>query len=589
MAIIGSRTEYDSDLPLEKLFIARLQQNNHAPLPVRQQIFSDFATIFSEHTSPIQDPASVFAILNDYLNIEQNTDNEFLAEITNYTASLVKKTAAQLKILYSRNDHKRHVQSILSQLCKNLEVNSIPALRATIQCMGNVIRHTDDKTTVMESLISVGFLSRNITIRNQLIRYFRTYLEHRYLPPDEECFQKIISTLGLLLSYPESRIMASKVLKKIQEYVGNEMFVDHLNYCESDIQKSLIRELELEGIIEIEDDETVVDENEINNNKIDIESVGSALSSARSSFSNHSITDSQHSKKSNNSRVNSVTSPDSTRSNSRPSSRNSKVSKTSQESLESKDSTTNTAIMKFGLTHRQVFYGIVHSDQRVQIRSLSQLLQTLSDVAKQQTINKLDSKQLKELTDFLQFPIANNANNESNQLAINSLAIVIENSNPIEMAKDDSAITNSIISALFNLIRQTQSGSINTCLEQNSGIFRLIALLSEKEADNTNRIVERALTHLGTFVAQGESTKISNRGYETILNFLAVCGSACLVGDALSKENKDKLVESCEHFLNYRPGCKPIMLIIQDFKWVYLCMYTCNKIWVVAVIYFNKH
>ena len=531
MAIIGSRTEYDSDLPLEKLFIARLQQNHHAPLPVRQQIFNDFATIFSEHTSPIQDPASLFSILADYLNIEKNTDDEFLSEITNYTASLVKKTAAQLKIMYSRNDHKKHVQSILNQLCKNLETHSVPTLRATIQCMGNVIRHTDDKSTVMESLISVGFLSRNITIRNQLIRYFRTYLEHRYLPPDENCFQKIISTLGLLLSYPESRIMASKVLKKIQEYVGNERFVDHLNYCESDIQKSLIHELELEGIIEIEDDdeednETVIDENEniINRNHLD---------SARSSESSRSY-------KSNKS--------------SRPNSRSSKVSRISNESISSTDS--KTSVMKFGLTHRQVFYGIVHSDQRVQLRSLSQLLQTLSDPSKQEIISNLDSKQLKELTDFLQFPIANNANNESNQLAINSLAIVIENSNSTEMSENDGVITNSIISALFNLIRQTQTGNINTCLEQNSGIFRLIALLSEKDGENVDKIVERALTHLGTFVTQGEGSKISIRGYETILNFLAVIGSACLIGDDLSQNNREKLIESCVHFMNYRPACK---------------------------------
>ena len=141
---------------------------------------------------------------------------------------------------------------------------------------------------------------------------------------------------------------------------------------------------------------------------------------------------------------------------------------------------------------------------------------------------------------------------ETVKLAMDCLAVLIENVNDQDSLSKNEEITNTIILSLFNLLRNhglvnASSGgshgagsseanirinSVTGNFENDSpnnnlraSIFRLIALLSDKNYVYANKIIKRALSYIiSTTWDAGDQEKLS-----LLADFLAVIGTACLV------------------------------------------------------------
>ena len=175
---------------------------------------------------------------------------------------------------------------------------------------------------------------------------------------------------------------------------------------------------------------------------------------------------------------------------------------------------------------------------------------------------------------------------ETVKLAMDCLAVLIENVNDQESLSKDEEITNIIILSLFNLLRSpslvnvldknnhnlhTNGSSLNgtgrdgTNLRVNSitgnlesespnnnlraSIFRLIALLSDKNYIYANKIIKRALSYIISTNWEKDQkvpeSEENQNNLKRLADFLAVIGTSCLVSDIDSDKDSTKLKTKC--------------------------------------------
>lgn len=186
---------------------------------------------------------------------------------------------------------------------------------------------------------------------------------------------------------------------------------------------------------------------------------------------------------------------------------------------------------------------------------------------------------------------------ETVKLAMDCLAVLIENVNDQNSLSKDEEITNTIILSLFNLLRSpglvsilngkenrhnthdtlnrsySNTSNYNDLAANNitpnnnlrASIFRLIALLSDKNYIYANKIIKRALSYvsstnwskIGEANPKNSDTDSNNNpssnSQETanannlnlLSDFLAVIGTSCLVSDVEHEKDLYKLKKKC--------------------------------------------
>ena len=499
----SSSSSLYSNTSLEQHFIEKLARYTDADPLTKLELFKNFSSIFNEHTSPIINPGLIFSYILDHYLIVDNNDEQngiLLNELTGYTSSFIKKTYGPIKDQLSKKDYNEHQKKLISRICKNFDTHSVPALRANVQALGAAIRFTHDKRVVIQALITHGFLTPSMSVRNAIIRYFRTYLDRRYLQPEEEVFKIVVSSLGTVLTFPESKVLAKKLLIVLMTYIGEPNFVDHLNYCEPDIQQLMIKELDIADMLELDgsgSDSSSTD---------DIEPV--QITKAASQVSNFSAAGEPLK--------------------SSPESKSEALSMFSPPKEEEKVETSS--VNKFNLIHRKVFHNILHTDSRVQNRAMNQLHQVLQDPVKRKVLENLTRPEVKEFIDLLQVPLQS-SHSPTSKLGMDCLSILIDKL-PSELVTCEASI-NSVISHLLKNLKDLSSEP-----EKRSSIYRLLALLSEKNDEYANIIVTRAVSSINN-ESKLKETNLKLSSFQVIESFLNAIATSCLVitDPELSKVN----------------------------------------------------